>query len=399
MAWEQLAEIRAQILNVRDRVFNDTNPIRTDYYLRYWGQHPEVPWVLLANLVSRNAGYQMSDLMRLAMGNSFGPPGEFQYTHLYAEYPLTSGVWALLETANFLILRDVLPQLEAYRKAKKFPTHSDELFDMLAHPDFDVDPFMIAEWKTFFTAYTTALAGGALEQFSQAWEAGTPIQRHSFALITNEQNQIEDRLINDAAIPDHYLGEYAVGAGTSAEIVLFFGDFLEATYLAFPVATSETDHTPTELLLYQVKDFQELPARIKTGRELYVNLFLNPTRSKKVLAWASANRTHHGTRVDYNPAKYSILYSSFFPGGQAYSPPLVWYRDVEPVWYRHNPGSQLWYQHLHSTPVPLPLAVEARTAQDPTAFNHTTFLAPLTVAGVTQQTQSSPLSTRAEIFA
>src|SRR5262245_20696193 len=126
MAWNELARIRAKILYNRDNVFNDTNPTRTDYYLCYWQQHPEVPWALLAHLISRNAGYQMSDLVRFAsIGVVLGN------TSLFNQFSLIAMVWALLETANFLIFRDVHPQLEAYRAAKKYPDHSDELFDML----------------------------------------------------------------------------------------------------------------------------------------------------------------------------------------------------------------------------------------------------------------------------
>ena len=71
-----LARIRSKILDFRDNVINETNPMRTDYYLRYYTRNPEVPWVFMAHLVSRNAGYQMSDAMRIAMlDEPWGPPG------------------------------------------------------------------------------------------------------------------------------------------------------------------------------------------------------------------------------------------------------------------------------------------------------------------------------------
>ena len=43
---------------------NADNLTRTAFYLAYWRAHPEVTWALLAHLVSRNAGYQMTDLRR-----------------------------------------------------------------------------------------------------------------------------------------------------------------------------------------------------------------------------------------------------------------------------------------------------------------------------------------------
>src|SRR5262245_496884 len=72
MEWPGLNYIRRAILKRRDRS-NKNNLTRTNYYYAYWKTHPEVPWALMANLVSRNAGYQMTDLDRyyeLAMGGA-----------------------------------------------------------------------------------------------------------------------------------------------------------------------------------------------------------------------------------------------------------------------------------------------------------------------------------------
>ncbi len=406
MTWEdELQDIRNHILYYRERL-NTNNPDRTDYYLQYWIQNPEVPWTLLAHLVSRNAGYQMSDL-----GSVFVPTEAYSRTFPW-NYNLAPRVavamiratWAFLEVGNYLIFRDVFPQLEVYRAAKQYadePDHSNALFNILLEHsenpknDLSADPFAVNAWKEFFAA-------GRAEQWSDGfklnWANGTAIQRHSFSLIINEQNQIEDRLVNDPEAPDRYLGNLCGGLGGVAPDIAQFivSEVLEQTSLCFPIIRPSI--SDLELALYKVSGFQQLTQRIRTGRELYVQLFTNKPLTARVQAWVLANPHHRGTRVDYNPMDFSLSVSELLPGGQTYSPPLKRLPEHEAVWYTQDLKRTRFYDILHSPPVPLPLPVETRTARDPSLFDHRTLLAPLPDSAIVKRLTFHAPSERAEVL-
>jgi hypothetical protein len=383
MAWEEeKAAIRREILHQR-KVGNLTNPTRTDYYLEFWRLHPEVPWALLAHFVSRNAGYQMSDLIRLRMQG-------------FVELMTSIGVFMMLEAANIIIFYDVCPALEAYRAAKRLwefheEDRSRELFEMLKEPEFDVDPFIVDQWIEFFAV--AKAENFAVPGWSFDWSAGTPIQKLSFALIINEQNQIEDRLVND---PKHrYLEDMAIDAASQTWIADAFG----ATRLSFPLATSDFNGVASELLIYRVSEFFTLTNRIETGRNLYVHLFLNESICRRLILWLSglpSLSAHRGTRVDYNPKDYSIHVSSVIPFGQKYSPPLVRLKGVDPEWYKHGGPFTAVYRHLYDRPVKLPISVLARTAAG-VGFDHNALLRPASVAS--KGATIEPVSELAEIFA
>src|SRR5262245_8199396 len=380
-----LARIRRDILTFRDGPVNETNPARTNFYLDYYTRNREVPWVFMAHLVSRNAGYQMSDAMRIAvLDDPWSPPASGD-RDLRQEYPYLSCVWAVLEVANFLIGRDVVPQLRTYEEAKNYPVHSDELFDMLLDPTtFAADPFPVAEWKRFFTAYQTAKANGTLPDFVENLAPGSAIQRHTFAQVINEQNQIQDRLVDDPATPDHYLGEFGLGAGgVISDVFLFLADWFSCTYLCFPRPMIGGDPAVADkLILYQVCDFLHLIPRIQVGRELYATRFLDPARLGLIYRWTQAHPRHRGTRVDYNPNDYRIDPSNI-PFSGRFSPPLVPTADQPAAWYSSAPRQQLWYRHLQSTPVPLPQTISQRASRDP-VFQPDVYLRPFSMADSTQ---------------
>jgi hypothetical protein len=371
MGWpEEKKNIRRLILDLRDNVFNDSNPLRTDYYFRFWNLHNEIPWALLANLVSRNAGYQMSDLSRYLTWGALTPG-------LYAV--LTFGqmraFFAMLESGNFLILRDILPQLEAYRAAKRLMRttdvdHSTELFDMLLHPDFDADPFIVEAWKTFF-------AQARAQNWSPAWASDwsrPEIQTMSLSLIVNEQNQIEDRLVNDPVLSVQYLGLFGI---TTVGLVALI-NWLNATRLCFPMAPTAADPVP-KLLIHTVTGFTDLSGRIQTGRALYAGLFLDTAIRDRVIAWAKEHQVHHGTRLDYNPTNYSLSpVTNWLPRGARWSPPLVYFRSTVPAWYDIGPGHTMWYKGLYATPIGLASNVTPHQVQHRPGFNYAPLLAPMT---------------------
>jgi hypothetical protein len=68
-----VAEIRHQTA-----VHNRNNLTRTKAYLDFYREHPELEWAFLAHMVSRNSGWNMTDLHgewlpRLCPGRRFSP--------------------------------------------------------------------------------------------------------------------------------------------------------------------------------------------------------------------------------------------------------------------------------------------------------------------------------------
>lgn len=316
-------------------------PRRADYYFAFWKKHPEVSWALLANEVSRNTGWLMSDIIRASRLAPYGmkipgfPPAHYQ------------AFFVFLEMGNFLIFRDMFPQLEAYDWAKRYPEYSDELFNSLrADPQFEVDPFIISHWKTFFKQ-------AQANQWFPNWWQEPDVQRQAFAQIANEQNQIHDRLIHD---PEHkYLGFFM--SRVISQIFLASAS-LGLTKLCFPLAKSETNPTAEHLLVYTLTDFKSFENRVNIGRDLYVDLFGQERRRNRVIAWANANPHCRGTRVEYNPHNFS-LHPRQAAKRKKYSPPLVHWQDHPPAWPL-DATKMRCYSHLHDPPVPLPVTTPKR---------------------------------------
>ncbi|MEO0536134.1 MAG: DUF2515 family protein [Cyanobacteria bacterium P01_A01_bin.123] len=338
----------------RRKYFGLNNPRRTDYYLAYWQKHPEITWALLANLVSRNTGWMMSDLVRASKFTPHSPkiPG-FPPAHYQAFF-------AFLETGNFLIFRDVFPQLEAYDWAKRHPGQSDDFFNALqADSEFEADPFMIKHWQVFFNQAKNN------HWFPENWQEPA-VQRLAFAQVANEQNQIHDRLVHD---PQHrYLG--CLFSWITQKIFIATTQ-LDLMKICFPVARSETDPTTDHVLTYTLYDFNPYANRVNFGRDLYVELFGDATRRKRVIASALAHPRFRGSRAQYNPQNY-CLHPRQAHAEIKYSPPLVPWRGYAPAW-PFNPTHVRPYSHLQDTPVSLAMSANQREGIND-------LLAPLTLA-------------------
>jgi len=346
------AWIKRWIITNRD-TYNLNNCTRTNFYLKYWDRNREVPWVLIAHIVSRNAGYQMSDLIRLRLFiQQKGILGKFT-TGLEAESSVDH-LFAFLEAGNYLIFYDVFPQLVAYEWAKHFYIHTGQdfspaLFGMLTEDDFGVDPFILEEWKSFFA-----------EARKDSWLHGDAIAalkgaavRQTLALIANEQNYIEERLVNPGISGIRYLN------GHQHSVVHRF--IKRTNRQGFPkvtvvVADPKDTSMPDSLIFCPARYFTELDGRIDIGRELFACIFRqDETRSNLIQAWVSAeqNRTHHGTRADYDRYCYSADSSNAKSNAQIYSPPLVSYGNHLPAW-PIDPGKDKRFYQTHGKPARLP---------------------------------------------
>ena len=343
MKTQTLKEQFRRLTLARRQHFALNNPRRTDYYLAFWQKHPEISWALLANMVSRNTGWFMSDSLRASRLAPHGmklpgfPPAHYQ------------AFFVFLEMGNFLIFRDVFPQMEAYDWAKRYPEHHEIFFALLKDdPQFDVDPFIVEHWQSF-------LKKARANQWFPYWWKEPDVQRQAFAQIANEQNQIHDRLLHD---PKHtYLG---LALSSINKQIFLASTALGLAKLCFPAAKSETNPDTDHLLIYTMScDFNIYENRVNIGRDLYVGLFGEETRRQQVITWAKTNRRFRGTRVEYNPHRFSVRPRA--NKEQKYSPPLVFWQNQPPAW-PIDATQMRFYGHLHDRPVPLPVTVRERGA-------------------------------------
>lgn len=132
---------------------NIDNVTRTNAYQKFYFTYPEIQWTLVATIVSRNAGWNMTDL--------YLPPykdmlGTSERIRLFMTY----------ERANWLIFSDTYPQLLVYQLSL---SRNEPMFHLL--DSLHVSHFMKKEWEHFWTYKNK--------------------QRLMDALIINEQHVIE----------------------------------------------------------------------------------------------------------------------------------------------------------------------------------------------------------------
>ncbi|KEO83419.1 DUF2515 family protein [Tumebacillus flagellatus] len=260
-----------------DRILSETrrqnrnNVTRTTAYWEIFQRAPELHWALLAHMVSRNGGYNMTDLR----GDLLPRMMEGREAEQFFQF---------LERANFLIFGDAYPQLllyEASRDAGK------PLFHLL--PYFGVSQFMSIVWERFWETNDSELL--------------------TMALVVNEQNYIEHRVVrNPKYLP--VMNSFEFKAQT----------ILNLTQVVFPYQ-SPYDKPKVQLAGVTVATFLSLTERIDTGRRLYAILFGKPEVYDGVLKWAERT-PHTASRADYWPHLYTPKRQEQEQSEQRYSPRL-----------------------------------------------------------------------------
>jgi hypothetical protein len=221
---------------------NADNVTRTESYLELYAftrdHPPELPWLLMAHLVSRNGGYLMSDVARQLARDD----GIFTSSAL-------EQLFVFLERANFLIFWDAWNHVTTFLLGR---------VDALAPPR--TSRFMIDAWRRF--------------------EAGSPqgaASRHLVRdLVTNEQNLIERRVVHNARF----------------EAARAIVSFAEATSRDAPLAL------PLTSVEIRVGEFARLERRVATGWRIYDEVLADPGQRADILAWARAH-PHDGSRAVY----------------------------------------------------------------------------------------------------
>jgi len=205
---------------------NRDNVARTAAYLELYAwtraHGRELPWVLMAHLVSRNAGYLMSDLARM----SDRPDTDASVADA------TRTLFLLLERANWLIFHDAWHHVLSFLLGRALESPR-------------VPRYMIDAW---------------------ARHAAAPDERRLVLdLVHNEQNLIERRAVHHPHL--------AAGARLLALIEASGRE--KPLHFALPDAPAIT-----------VRGFAQLERRIEAGRRIYDEVIADRGRRDALFAWA-----------------------------------------------------------------------------------------------------------------
>ena len=263
---------------------NRSNVTRTAAYLECYEQYPELHWALLAHMVSRNGGYHMTDLHSDLMHNL---QNQKDREHMYR----------LLERCNALIFQDAYPQLQLYIHSRRL---GRSCFHLLSH--FHVSSFMTPFWERFW-----------LERCSSIL---------SVALIINEQNYIESRVVQHPYFQKVVLSKPAFHLHNLAGL----------NHIVFPLAQGGG------LAGRVIEHFGKLNERIQFGKGLYALLFgveqvlqqvldfarTIPHRGSRAEYWPGLFTKHHEGPTDHTLYTDALLNEEWLPEGQRlYSPELL----------------------------------------------------------------------------
>ncbi|WP_245676713.1 DUF2515 family protein [Bacillus solimangrovi] len=248
--------------------FNANNIIRTQAYLDFYQKHPEIEWSLLAHLVSRNAGWNMTDLKGEFLPKLLSEKKQRQF-------------FLFLERANWLIFQDVYPQLLLYKESLQ---RNKPLFYLL--PYFNVSSFIQPFWNYFWSNKNRYFL--------------------TTALIINEQNYIEKRVVQNQIYTDSTLHSFTFK----------LQEHLNFSHVLLPYQDKGALHK-VGIIGQTLHHFESLDKRIKFGKRLYTLLYFNQARLNKIVDWAISN-PHSGSRKDYWPHLFNDVKESL--PGKLYKP-------------------------------------------------------------------------------
>lgn len=239
---------------------NRNNVTRTHAYLRLYESHSELEWALLAHMVSRNGGWNMTDLK-----------GEWLPSLLSENTRML--LFDFLETANSFIFGDAYPQLLLYQESVK---EKRALFYLLPH--FGVSRFMRAVWEVYWEERDRTLL--------------------AISLVINEQHYIHERVVQQPKFRDGVLDTLYFQAQS----------LLQLNQVIFPYVVTSKGNEPSgescRLAGLILENFSSLHERIAFGQKLYSLLFGIPDVHRRVTRFA-LQRQHTGSRSDYWPDLYT----------------------------------------------------------------------------------------------
>ncbi|MBM7619381.1 hypothetical protein JOC95_001230 [Bacillus tianshenii] len=246
---------------------NRNNITRTQAYLDIYLNHPELHWAFLAHMVSRNAGWNMTDLKRHSLSGLMG-------------FDSSSIFFGFLEKGNHLIFQDAFPQLSLYAEGKR---QNQDFSHLLGH--IGVSSFMLPFWRLFLK------------------DGGKNSRLLTVSLIINEQSLLQKHVMNNPYYQEKVLNS----------LKFQLQEKLGFTQILFPYKHRNL----IEITGGTVANFASLPSRIEFGKELYMRLFSDPEVLQGAVAFGKDN-FHTGSRSDYMPKVFSTDADSL----KVYSPHL-----------------------------------------------------------------------------
>ncbi|MCM3571477.1 DUF2515 family protein [Neobacillus mesonae] len=291
------------------RQLNQNNVTRTQAYFQFYLQHPEIHWALLGHMVSRNVGWNMTDLK-----------GEL-LTKLLPERD-QKAFFSFLEQGSWLIFQDVYPQFWVYDLSVR---GSQEMFHLL--PFFYTSTFMETMWRYF-------------------WRSGDSYSL-AIAMVINEQSYLEKRLIQNNHFKKNVTGTLSFK----------MYEFLQLNNILFPYYAGGEMEKPS-LVGTTSHQFTSLHERILVGKNLYSLLFQREEILAGAVKWAH-ECPHTGSRKDYWPDLFNDVNESFprslykprvkncllrKGANRLYSPPLKY---AWPDAAHEETTSEDWFEDCH----------------------------------------------------
>ncbi|OAK74889.1 hypothetical protein ABB05_03345 [Lederbergia galactosidilytica] len=235
---------------------NVDNVTRTNAYLDFYKRFPEIHWAFLGHMVSRNGGWNMTDLKGDLLSRILSSEEQEQF-------------FIFLERGNWLIFQDIYPQLLLYEESVKRNTN---LFHLL--PLFHVSFFMGAIWNYFFRSRDEYLL--------------------TIALIVNEQSYLEKRVIQNPYYQSTVL----------EKLEFKLQELLDLNQIIFPFFVRKE----IQLIGQTIHQFASLHDRILLGKRLYELLF-DPENYFSIYKWA-IQQPHTGSRKDFWPHLFNDINES-----------------------------------------------------------------------------------------
>lgn len=276
-------ELAAEVTALRQAtdLHNRNNLTRTAAYWTVFTKYPELHWAFLAHMVSRNGGWNMTDLCSDAVRPVLD---EADREHFFA----------FLERCNFLIFHDAYPQLCVYEISRREGRWRGDLLVGLG-----VSVFMQAAWASFWETRERAML--------------------ACAQIVNEQSLVEQEVVQTGA----YVGIFRHPAFSAQSL-------FHLVMVVFPAISG----LQGRLRLYgnRVRDFTSIEERVDVGRSLYALLFTGGSHVRRGCLRFAERVPHTGSRADYLPGRFARSREQAQSGERKYSPELA------EVWPDRVPG-------------------------------------------------------------
>ncbi|MEG9297915.1 DUF2515 family protein [Mangrovibacillus sp. Mu-81] len=266
---------------------NQDNITRTIAYQKFYILHPEIKWTFLASMVSRNAGWNMTDL-------------ESDTFKILLPDETRKNLFMTYERANWSIFQDAYPQLLIYHYSTLF---KENMFHLLK--DFHVSSFMQNEWEKFW--------------------ADRNEERLVQSLIINEQNLIQRPVIEH---PVYKKKVFRSG-------LFFIEDHLHFCSVVFPTVKGK-------LIGASVHDFRKLNERIRLGKILFQLLFHRDHHSS--FREFAMKVTPTGSRSDYEYYCDPSMVRTHTPPLSSVYKKVNHHWDMESDWSSYTTVESDWYE-------------------------------------------------------